>query len=98
MIDPKSGMEIVTEPFWPIEDRWPPGTLTEGKVQAYKHLDRLGAIRLRKVYYNKQTGVTRVVYDALETDEKRRAEALRDAYKAALLSDGVQVRMEVGRG
>lgn len=43
-------------------DLWPPGTLTDDKMAAYRRLIDLGDIRIRRVIHHKTTGYTTVDY------------------------------------
>ena len=43
-------------------DLWPPHTLTDEKMAAYKRLIDLGDIRIRRVVHHKATGYTTVDY------------------------------------
>ena len=95
--EPPPGCSVVTEPFWPVEDTWPPGTLTEGKTEGYKMLEKLGRITLRKVYYAPSTGVTRIRYDAMEPDPTKRAIELQKAYRIALMEgDSAAQQLQMG--
>lgn len=50
------------EPHIPCVDTWPPGTITEASMHAYKRLEKQGEIRLQSVAQNRSTGVVTVRY------------------------------------
>jgi hypothetical protein len=56
---------IITDPFWPCEDVWPPGTIRRPAMMAYRMLHDRGLIAIDKVIYNARTCVTRVRYLSL---------------------------------
>ncbi|MEG0270558.1 MAG: hypothetical protein RR653_12290 [Clostridia bacterium] len=87
MIDKASGFEIMTEPFWEVTDVWPPNTLTEGAIQAYKLLNKRGQIEIVTVHFNPATGVTTVKYNSLEPIAEKRRCILQQAKKDALMLD-----------
>ncbi len=43
-------------------DTWPPGTLTEASMHAYKRLEKQGEIRLQSVAQNRASGVVTIRY------------------------------------
>lgn len=45
-------------------DLWPPGTLTDNKMQAYRELMDRGEIQLRNVTVHKRNGIVIVEYDS----------------------------------
>lgn len=45
-------------------DLWPPGTLTDNKMQAYRKLMDRGEIQLRNVTVHKRNGFVTVEYDS----------------------------------
>ncbi|MEA4999283.1 MAG: hypothetical protein VB087_07860 [Candidatus Limiplasma sp.] len=56
---------LITTPFWPREDVWPPGTLRKSAAMAYRALHDQGIIELQKVIYSRQTDITRFRYLAM---------------------------------
>ena len=76
---------IITEPFYPCEDVWPPGTLTKPVIAAYKLLADRKQIEIERVFYNRQTDVTRFKYRSIEWGEALKA-SLRNALKEANVS------------
>lgn len=81
------GCVPINSPFWPVEDVWPPGTLTEGCMMAYKLLNQRGEIEITAVRFNHKTLVTRVMYLSLEPVETERRRVLRQARQDALMLD-----------
>lgn len=78
---------IITEPFWPCEDVWPPGTLTKAAIAAYKLLQQRGQIAIERVFYNKQTDVTRFTYVSLECGDALKAQ-LQSAMREEVTNHG----------
>ncbi len=72
MIDVPDGCTLVTEPFWPHEDTWPPGTLYKSAIMAYRMLADRRQITIERVFYNRSTDVTRFKYLALEPEQQLR--------------------------
>ena len=54
--------EFFLQPTIVCCDLWPPHTLTDEKMAAYKRLIDLGDIRIRRVVHHKATGYTTVDY------------------------------------
>lgn len=73
-------------------DLWPPRTLTEAKMAAYKRLIDLGEIRIRRVVHYKATGYTTVDYWST-LPHAWTLNRLREL--ASLLDQGQQTRLEV---
>lgn len=80
--------EPVTSPFWPVEDVWPPGTLSKDCMRAYKLLEQRGELEIIKVHFSRQTLVTRVEYLTMEPLEAARRALLRQARADAMLMNG----------
>lgn len=77
----------LTSPFFEVEDIWPPYTLTEGNMMAYKYLELRGQIEIVKVHFNPQTLVTRIQYMSMEPFEEQRKQIMRQAKQDALMLD-----------
>lgn len=72
-------------------DMWPPGRLTQVKLDAYKRLIDEGMIRIRRVVYHKATGITVVDYWS-QLPHAWTLTRLKET--AALLDPGQQIRLE----
>ena len=84
MTDVPDGCTLVTEPYWPCEDIWPPGTLSKAAIAAYKRLQQHGQITIERVFYNKQTDVTRFIYLSMESGDTLKSQlqnAMREGEK-----------------
>ena len=68
MTNVPSGCTLVTEPIFPNEDVWPPGTLYKAAIMAYKLLADRKQIQIERVIYNKRTDVTKFKYWSIEPD------------------------------
>lgn len=88
MKDRQSGFEIMTEPFVDVTDVWPPGTLTEASVQAYKLLAARGRIEIRRIVTGPRSGATRISYLAMEMEPMARRAELLAAKRDALALTG----------
>lgn len=84
--------EVHPEPAICCCDLWPPGTLIQVKLDAYKHLIDLGEIRIRRVVHHKPSGFTTVEY----WSGLPHAFTLRRLRETAqLLDPGTQTKLEV---
>ena len=84
------GYVPVHEPFFEVEDVWPPETLTQSCIMAYKLLEKRGELTIQKVIYNQITMVTKIRYLSMEPFESRRKEQLRQAKREAQLPQDAQ--------
>ena len=75
---------IITEPYWPCEDIWPPGTIRAPAMMAYRLLHDRGKITLEPVHYNRKTCVTTVRYLSMDSEAATHA-LLRQAEGEACL-------------
>jgi len=49
-------------PYIPCVDIWPPETITEASIHAYKRLEKRGEIKIQSIPVNRRTGVVTVRY------------------------------------